>query len=142
MDLRPFQKGKTKNHIHTSAWLYCLINFTLNTLTTPSALHEKSPSSLFPSKHFQKKKKWLLYLQTLILHLFYMRENLYRNLLSKEFWFRWKDLELLCMFVLQVIPWIKLLGLKINQCTEFLHLFPISQNLRCCDFQTHCFMYH
>lgn len=48
--------------------------------------------------------------------------NLHRNLLSKEFCFRWKDLELLCTSILHVIPWIKLLGLKINQCAEFLHI--------------------
>lgn len=61
-----------KNHIHTTARLYYLINFTSNTLTIPSALRENSSSSLFPFKHFQKKKRFF-YLQTLILHLFYMK---------------------------------------------------------------------
>ena len=41
--------------------------------------------------------------------------NFYSQFLSKELWFRWKDLDMLYIFILQVIPWIKFLVLKINQ---------------------------
>lgn len=50
---------KTQRTIFIHLPGYSLINFTSNTLTTPSALHEKSPSSLFPSKHFQKNGSYI-----------------------------------------------------------------------------------
>lgn len=58
---KPTQKTP---HIPTSVRLYCLMNFTSNSLATPPALHEKA--------HFFLSKKLFLYLQTLMFHLLYM----------------------------------------------------------------------
>lgn len=52
MSLPEWKKTKTIS-IHLPGYP-CMINFTSNTLTTPSVLHDKSPTRQFPSKHLQK----------------------------------------------------------------------------------------